>query len=136
MCLVKDPAKRPSAEKLLRHYFFKQARSVDYLARRVLHGLPPLGERVKKLKVPFLVPRVRIIVHCNGFLSTRLELIQMFYSAINWKLSTDFKNCIFMDASCVGSYGTLYSLFYTVFCLVQTLIVLYDTLKEKENGFQ
>lgn len=66
MCLVKDPAKRPSAEKLLRHSFFKQARSADYLARRVLHGLPPLGERVKKLKVPFLVPKVRIIVHCNG----------------------------------------------------------------------
>jgi serine/threonine protein kinase len=51
MCLVKDPAKRPSAEKLLRHSFFKQARSADYLARRVLHGLPPLGERVKKLKI-------------------------------------------------------------------------------------
>lgn len=27
MCLVKDPAKRPSADKLLRHSFFKQARS-------------------------------------------------------------------------------------------------------------
>jgi len=65
MCLVKDPAKRPSAEKLLRHSFFRQARSVDYLARHVLHGLPPLGERVKKLKVPFLVPRVHIIVRCN-----------------------------------------------------------------------
>jgi serine/threonine-protein kinase OSR1/STK39 len=50
MCLVKDPAKRPSAQKLLRHSFFKQARSVDYLTRHVLHGLAPLGERVKKLK--------------------------------------------------------------------------------------
>ncbi|KAG0565283.1 hypothetical protein KC19_8G178800 [Ceratodon purpureus] len=50
MCLVKDPAKRPSAEKLLRHSFFKQARSADYIARHVLQGLPPLGERVKKLK--------------------------------------------------------------------------------------
>uniref|UniRef100_A0A7I4C9B2 Protein kinase domain-containing protein n=1 Tax=Physcomitrium patens TaxID=3218 RepID=A0A7I4C9B2_PHYPA len=51
MCLVKDPAKRPSADKLLRHSFFKQARSGDYIARNVLYGLPPLGERVKKLKV-------------------------------------------------------------------------------------
>jgi hypothetical protein len=51
MCLVKDPAKRPSAEKLLRHSFFKQARSFDYIARHILEGLPPLGERVKDLKV-------------------------------------------------------------------------------------
>lgn len=52
MCLVKDPSKRPSAEKLLRHSFFKHARSFDYIARHVLEGLPPLGERVKNLKVP------------------------------------------------------------------------------------
>jgi serine/threonine-protein kinase OSR1/STK39 len=51
MCLVKDPAKRPTAEKLLRHSFFKQARSFDYISRHVLEGLPPLGERVKTLKV-------------------------------------------------------------------------------------
>ncbi|CAK9196153.1 unnamed protein product [Sphagnum troendelagicum] len=51
MCLVKDPAKRPTAEKLSRHSFFKQARSADYIARHVLEGLPPLGERVKNLKI-------------------------------------------------------------------------------------
>jgi len=51
MCLVKDPAKRPTAEKLLRHSFFKQARSYDYISRHILEGLPPLGERVKTLKV-------------------------------------------------------------------------------------
>jgi serine/threonine-protein kinase OSR1/STK39 len=51
MCLVKDPSKRPSAEKLLRHSFFKHARSFDYIARHVLEGLPPLGERVKNLKI-------------------------------------------------------------------------------------
>jgi serine/threonine-protein kinase OSR1/STK39 len=51
MCLVKDPAKRPTAEKLSRHSFFRQARSADYIARHVLEGLPPLGERVKNLKV-------------------------------------------------------------------------------------
>ncbi|KAG0562070.1 hypothetical protein KC19_9G115600 [Ceratodon purpureus] len=51
MCLVKDPAKRPTAEKLLRHSFFKQARSFDYISRHILDGLPPLGERVKTLKI-------------------------------------------------------------------------------------
>lgn len=51
-CLVKDPKKRPSSEKLLKHPFFKHARSVDYLARTILDGLDPLGDRFKKLKVP------------------------------------------------------------------------------------
>ncbi|XP_024389683.1 uncharacterized protein [Physcomitrium patens] len=51
MCLVKDPAKRPTAEKLLRHSFFKQARSFDYIARHILEGLPPLGETVNNLKI-------------------------------------------------------------------------------------
>ncbi|CAK9872195.1 unnamed protein product [Sphagnum jensenii] len=51
MCLVKDPAKRPTAEKLLRHSFFKHARTPDYIARHVLDGLAPLWERVKALKV-------------------------------------------------------------------------------------
>ncbi|BBN19460.1 serine/threonine-protein kinase OSR1/STK39 [Marchantia polymorpha subsp. ruderalis] len=50
MCLVKDPAKRPSAEKLLKHSFFKHAKTFEYIARHVLDGLPPLGERVKNLK--------------------------------------------------------------------------------------
>lgn len=45
-CLVKDPKKRPSSEKLLKHPFFKQARSNDYLARSILDGLPPLGDRL------------------------------------------------------------------------------------------
>lgn len=50
-CLVKDPKKRPSSEKLLKHHFFKQARSNDYLARTILDGLSPLGERFRTLKV-------------------------------------------------------------------------------------
>ncbi|KAK8670343.1 hypothetical protein V6N13_105098 [Hibiscus sabdariffa] len=49
-CLVKDPSKRPSAKQLLKHSFFKQARSNDYIARTVLDGLSPLGERVQELK--------------------------------------------------------------------------------------
>ncbi|XVF27178.1 hypothetical protein REPUB_Repub14bG0084300 [Reevesia pubescens] len=49
-CLVKDPSKRPSAKKLLRHSFFKQARSNDYIARTLLDGLPALGDRIQALK--------------------------------------------------------------------------------------
>lgn len=50
-CLVKDPKKRPTSEKLLKHQFFKHARSNEYLARAILDGLPPLGERFRLLKV-------------------------------------------------------------------------------------
>ncbi|XP_033130222.1 serine/threonine-protein kinase BLUS1 isoform X4 [Brassica rapa] len=49
-CLVKDPKKRPTSAKLLKHPFFKHARSTDYLSRKILHGLSPLGDRFKKLK--------------------------------------------------------------------------------------
>lgn len=54
-CLMKDPSKRPSAKKLLKHSFFKQARSNDYIARKLLEGLPPLGDRIKELKVDTLI---------------------------------------------------------------------------------
>ncbi|KAL3526063.1 hypothetical protein ACH5RR_014435 [Cinchona calisaya] len=49
-CLVKDPKKRPSSEKLLKHPFFKHARSNEYLSRTILDGLPPLGDRFRMLK--------------------------------------------------------------------------------------
>ncbi|CAN8272097.1 unnamed protein product [Cochlearia groenlandica] len=49
-CLVKDPTKRPSAKKLLKHSFFKQARSSDYIARKLLDGLPDLVKRVQAIK--------------------------------------------------------------------------------------
>ncbi|KAK2993087.1 hypothetical protein RJ640_024324 [Escallonia rubra] len=49
-CLVKDPKKRPSSEKLLKHHFFKHARATDYLARTILDGLSPLGDRFRLLK--------------------------------------------------------------------------------------
>ncbi|XP_010532051.1 PREDICTED: STE20/SPS1-related proline-alanine-rich protein kinase-like isoform X2 [Tarenaya hassleriana] len=49
-CLVKDPTKRPTAKKLLKHSFFKQARSSDYIARRLLDGLPDLVDRVQAIK--------------------------------------------------------------------------------------
>ncbi|TYI05841.1 hypothetical protein ES332_A10G117300v1 [Gossypium tomentosum] len=49
-CLVKDPKKRPTSEKLLKHHFFKHARSYDYLVHTILDGLAPLGERFRLLK--------------------------------------------------------------------------------------
>ncbi|KAF7135296.1 hypothetical protein RHSIM_Rhsim08G0201300 [Rhododendron simsii] len=49
-CLVKDPSKRPSAQKLLKHSFFKKARSNEYIARTLLEGLPALGDRLQALK--------------------------------------------------------------------------------------
>ncbi|CAN0862630.1 Serine/threonine-protein kinase fray2 [Linum grandiflorum] len=49
-CLVKDPSKRPTAKRLLKHSFFKQARSSDYLSRTILEGLPTLGVRIEALK--------------------------------------------------------------------------------------
>lgn len=50
-CLVKDPSKRPSAQKLLKQPFFRQAKSHDYLVRKILEGLPTLGDRHQALKV-------------------------------------------------------------------------------------
>ena len=50
-CLVKDPKKRPTSEKLLKHHFFKHARPPEYLARTILDGLSPLGDRFRMLKV-------------------------------------------------------------------------------------
>ncbi|KAG4141623.1 hypothetical protein ERO13_D06G085400v2 [Gossypium hirsutum] len=53
-CLVKDPKKRPASEKLLKHHFFKHARSYDYLVHTILDGLSPLGERLLKAScLPF-----------------------------------------------------------------------------------
>ncbi|CAH9092131.1 unnamed protein product [Cuscuta epithymum] len=49
-CLVKEPSKRPSAKRLLKHSFFKQARSNDYIVRTLLEGLPALGDRIRELK--------------------------------------------------------------------------------------
>ncbi|XP_040936757.1 serine/threonine-protein kinase BLUS1 isoform X2 [Gossypium hirsutum] len=49
-CLVKDPKKRPTSDKLLKHQFFKNARSYDYLARTILDGFASLGERFRVLK--------------------------------------------------------------------------------------
>ncbi|KAI8906177.1 kinase-like domain-containing protein, partial [Powellomyces hirtus] len=46
MCLVKDPVRRPAAEKLLSHPFFKQAaKKRSYLVTALLSKLPPITQR-------------------------------------------------------------------------------------------
>ncbi|KAG0021938.1 hypothetical protein BGZ82_011146 [Podila clonocystis] len=51
-CLQKDPTRRPSAEKLLNHSFFKQAKKKSYLVSALLHNLPPLEQRPPKKSAP------------------------------------------------------------------------------------
>ncbi|KAL6293523.1 hypothetical protein ACE6H2_001665 [Prunus campanulata] len=49
-CLDQDPNKRPTAERLLRHSFFKNCRGLDFLVKNVLLGLPSVEERFKKTR--------------------------------------------------------------------------------------
>ncbi|XP_059441072.1 serine/threonine-protein kinase BLUS1-like [Corylus avellana] len=48
-CLRQDPSKRPSAETLLKHRFFKNCKGSDFLVENVLQGLPSVEERFKRL---------------------------------------------------------------------------------------
>ena len=47
MCLVKDQTKRPTAEKLLKHSFFKNAKPPELSVQKVSADLPPLWNHVK-----------------------------------------------------------------------------------------
>ncbi|KAL0291351.1 UNVERIFIED_CONTAM: Serine/threonine-protein kinase fray2 [Sesamum angustifolium] len=51
MCLVKDQTKRPTAEKLLKHPFFKNAKPPELSVKKLFADLPPLWKRVKDLQV-------------------------------------------------------------------------------------
>ncbi|XP_061352203.1 uncharacterized protein LOC133297137 isoform X5 [Gastrolobium bilobum] len=51
MCLVKDQTKRPSAEKLLKHSFFKNAKPPELSVKKLFADLPPLWNRVKALQL-------------------------------------------------------------------------------------
>ncbi|CAI9274606.1 unnamed protein product [Lactuca saligna] len=51
MCLVKDQTKRPTAEKLLKHSFFKQAKAPELSVKKLFGDLPPLWHRVKALQL-------------------------------------------------------------------------------------
>ncbi|KAM3309509.1 hypothetical protein ACQJBY_030650 [Aegilops geniculata] len=54
MCLVKDQTKRPTAEKLLKHSFFKNTKAPQLTVKSILTDLPPLWDRVKALQVLLL----------------------------------------------------------------------------------
>ncbi|XP_073309793.1 serine/threonine-protein kinase BLUS1-like isoform X2 [Primulina huaijiensis] len=90
-CLVKDPKKRPTSEKLLKHTFFKNARSSDYLARTILDGMSPLGERFRVLKAK----EAEILVQNKALYENKEQLSQQEYirgiSAWNFNLE-DLKN--------------------------------------------
>ncbi|XP_042010191.1 serine/threonine-protein kinase BLUS1-like isoform X1 [Salvia splendens] len=51
MCLVKDQTKRPTAEKLLKHSFFKNAKPPELIVKKLFVDLPPLWKRVKDLQI-------------------------------------------------------------------------------------
>jgi len=51
-CLIKDPTKRPTSEKLLQHPFFKQAKKKSYLVSTILHNVPPLTQITHIKKTP------------------------------------------------------------------------------------
>ncbi|KAI3459479.1 hypothetical protein Pfo_016142 [Paulownia fortunei] len=55
LCLDQDPSKRPSAEKLLKHSFFKNCKGPDFLVKNVLQGLPSVGQRFKGAKIQGLI---------------------------------------------------------------------------------
>jgi serine/threonine-protein kinase OSR1/STK39 len=50
-CLIKDQTKRPSATNLLKHPFFRKARSEHNAMKRMINKLPTLGERMQLIKV-------------------------------------------------------------------------------------
>ncbi|XP_042755260.2 serine/threonine-protein kinase BLUS1 [Lactuca sativa] len=90
-CLVKDPKKRPSSEKLLKHPFFKHAKTADYLERTILDGLSPLGDRFRMLKAK----EADLIVQNKDLYGDKEHLSQQEYirgiSAWNFNLE-DLKN--------------------------------------------
>jgi len=51
-CLIKDPTKRPTSEKLLQHPFFKQAKKKSFLVSTILHNVPPLTQITHIKKTP------------------------------------------------------------------------------------
>ena len=49
-CLQKDPKDRLTAEQLLKHPFISKAKDGDYIRNTLLSKLPPIGERLKRIK--------------------------------------------------------------------------------------
>ncbi|GJT78677.1 serine/threonine-protein kinase BLUS1 [Tanacetum coccineum] len=51
LCLDQDPLRRPTATKLLKHYFFKNCKGCDFLVKNLLQGLPSVELRFKEIKI-------------------------------------------------------------------------------------
>ncbi|XP_060180165.1 serine/threonine-protein kinase BLUS1-like isoform X1 [Lycium barbarum] len=51
MCLVKDQTKRPTAERLLKHTFFKKVKPPELAVKKLFADLPSLWSRVKTLQL-------------------------------------------------------------------------------------
>ncbi|KAH7858038.1 hypothetical protein Vadar_019387 [Vaccinium darrowii] len=51
LCLDQDPSKRPCAEKLLKHSFFKNCKGTDFLVKNVLQGLSSVEQRFRGYKL-------------------------------------------------------------------------------------
>jgi hypothetical protein len=66
MCLVKDQTKRPTAEKLLKHSFFKHVKPPELSVKKLFADLPPLWNRVKAIQV-------------SDHIGTMLDLCLMFF---------------------------------------------------------
>ncbi|KAI3442048.1 Protein kinase domain-containing protein [Psidium guajava] len=50
-CLYQDPSRRPTAEKLLKHSFFKNCKGPEFLAKHVSKGLPSVEDRHRQAKI-------------------------------------------------------------------------------------
>ncbi|KAI3799193.1 hypothetical protein L1987_34483 [Smallanthus sonchifolius] len=101
-CLVKDPKKRPSSEKLMKHPFFKHAKTADYLERSILDGLSPLGDRFRMLKAK----EADLLVQNKELYENKEQLSQQEYirgiSAWNFNLE-DLKN----QAALINEYDEI-----------------------------
>ncbi|KAL9454856.1 hypothetical protein AB3S75_010291 [Citrus x aurantiifolia] len=103
-CLVKDPKKRPTAEKLMKHHFFKHARSNDFLAHSILDNLAPLGERFRMLKAK----EADLLVQNKALYEDKEQLSQQEYirgiSAWNFNLE-DLKSqaALIQDYDCMSN---------------------------------
>jgi len=58
-CLQRDPERRPSAEKLLQHPIFKNAKKRAFLVTNMLKDLPPLDQRLGRSIFVFVDVRER-----------------------------------------------------------------------------
>ncbi|XP_021899491.1 serine/threonine-protein kinase BLUS1-like [Carica papaya] len=54
-CLDQDPEKRPTADKLLKHSFFKNCRGAGFLVCNLLSKLPSVEERFQEMKAMYRI---------------------------------------------------------------------------------